>query len=64
VRNGSRWAEPSTEDAARQLRAAYDDPEARAAKAEAAYDFIRRNFSTQAIAKRYGDRLHEILKGL
>ncbi|NDW01320.1 glycosyltransferase [Salipiger sp. PrR002] len=61
VRPGSVWAEPSVEDAARQLRAAYDDPQARTAKAEAAYTHIRENFSAPAIAKRYGGRLREIL---
>ena len=64
VRKGSRWAEPSVEDAARQLRAAYDDPEARKAKAEAAYAHIRKDFSTRAIAERYGARLREILETL
>jgi glycosyltransferase involved in cell wall biosynthesis len=64
VRKGAKWAEPSVDDAARQLRAAYDDPTARAAKADAAYTFIRNNFSATAIAHRYGDRLREILTGL
>lgn len=62
VRKGAKWAEPSIDDAAKQLRAAYDDPAARAAKADAAYTFIRANFSTTAIAQRYGDRLRDILK--
>jgi glycosyltransferase involved in cell wall biosynthesis len=64
VRKGSVWAEPYVEDAARQMRAAYDDPEARRAKALAAYDHIRENFSAKAIAKRYGGRLREILADL
>ncbi|MCR8550880.1 glycosyltransferase [Salipiger sp. P9] len=64
VRPESKWAEPSVEDAARQMRAAYDDPAARLAKADAAYAFIRENFSAQAIAKRYGGRLREILADL
>jgi glycosyltransferase involved in cell wall biosynthesis len=62
VRKGAKWAEPRVEDAARQLRAAYDDPKARLAKAEAAYVHIRDNFSVSAIAKRYGGRLREVLK--
>lgn len=61
VRRGSKWAEPSVESAARQLRAAYDDPAARRARAEAAYDFIRSDFSKAAIARRFGDRLRQIL---
>lgn len=64
VRKGSVWAEPRVADAARQLRAAYDDPAARAAKADAAHATIREQFSVQAIAQRYGDRLRSILKGL
>jgi glycosyltransferase involved in cell wall biosynthesis len=64
VRKDAKWAEPSVEHAAAQLRAAYDNPAARAQKAEAAYSFIRDNFSTTAISRRYGSRLHEILKGL
>ena len=64
VRPGSLWAEPSVEDAARQIRTAYHDPQARAAKAEAAYAHIRANFSAPAIAKRYGGRLREILAQL
>jgi glycosyltransferase involved in cell wall biosynthesis len=64
VRKNAKWAEPSVDDAARQLRAAFDDPSARTAKAEAAYSFIRDNFSATAISHRYGDRLREILKGL
>ncbi|MCA0998658.1 glycosyltransferase family 4 protein [Alloyangia pacifica] len=64
VRPGSLWAEPSVSDAARQLRAAYDDPEARAAKVEAAYSHIRENFSTAPIARRYSERLRQILADL
>ena len=64
VRPGSEWAEPSVDHAAAQLRAAFDDPAARKAKADAAYTFIRDNFSVKAIGKRYGDRLREILAGL
>ncbi len=64
VRPGSKWAEPSVDHAARQLRAAFDDPAQRQARAEAALAHIRKNFSRAAIATRYGDRLREILKGL
>ena len=64
VRKGSVWAEPHVDDAARQMRAAYDDPQARRSKAEAAYAHIRENFSAPAVAKRYGGRLREILAEL
>ena len=62
VRDGSEWAEPRVDHAAAQLRACYDDPTARAAKADKARTFIRRDFSRDAIALRYGDRLRDILK--
>lgn len=64
VREGSLWAEPSVADAARQLRATRDNPEASRAKAEAAYSHIRENFSVDAIAGRYGGRLRDILAEL
>lgn len=64
VRPGSTWAEPDVDDAARQIRAAYDDPAAREARAEAAYAHISQNFSAKAIAQRYGGRLREILDDL
>ena len=64
VRKGSKWAEPSVDSAASQLRAAYDNPEARRAKAEAAYALVRKDFSVEAIGKRYGTRLREILQDL
>jgi glycosyltransferase involved in cell wall biosynthesis len=61
VRKGSVWAEPRVDSAARQLRAVYDDPARARARAEAAYAAIRRDFSVGAIARRYGDRLRQIL---
>jgi glycosyltransferase involved in cell wall biosynthesis len=62
VRDGSEWAEPNVDHAAKQLRTCYDNPDARETKAQAAQDFIRANFSRDAIARRYGDRLREILQ--
>lgn len=62
VRRGQKWADPDIEHAARQLRAVWADPAARAAKAEAAFRNVRANFSPQAIGKRYGARLHQILE--
>lgn len=64
VRPGQKWAEPDVDHAAAQLRACYADPEARAAKARAAREYIRANFSHDAIAKRYGARLRAILDTL
>ena len=61
VRKGSIWAEPSVESAAKQLRATYDNPDQRTAKAQAAQNYIRESFSTEAISQRYGSRLREIL---
>lgn len=64
VRRGSEWAEPRIDHAAAQLRAAYDDPEERERRADAAKTYIKENFSTQAVSKRYGKRMKQILKGL
>jgi glycosyltransferase involved in cell wall biosynthesis len=64
VRKGSRWAEPDVASAAAQLRALYDHPKERQAKALAAQDRVRAQFSRDAIAKRYGERLREILATL
>ncbi|MFQ6549317.1 glycosyltransferase [Aestuariibius sp. 2305UL40-4] len=64
VRPGSKWVEPDLPHAARQLRAAYDDPDARVAKVDAARTLIRKSFSREAIAERYGARLGEILEKL
>jgi glycosyltransferase involved in cell wall biosynthesis len=61
VRKGSVWAEPSVDHAAAQLRAAFDNPEKRAAKAAAAQAHIKADFSATTIAERYGTRLREIL---
>ncbi|UWR24423.1 glycosyltransferase [Sulfitobacter sp. S190] len=62
VRPGAQWAEPSVAHAATQMRAAFDNPDLRKSKADAALSHIRKNFSREAIAQRYGDRLNEILK--
>ncbi|MWD29553.1 glycosyltransferase, partial [Aquicoccus sp. SCR17] len=64
VREGSRWAEPDVADAARQLRAAHDAPEERAARVRAARANIRAHFTAEAVAKRYGGRLRQILSAL
>lgn len=64
MRRGSKWAEPNLEHAAAQMRAVYDDPKTRAKKVRAAQAHIRKNFSVEAIAKRYGKRLDELLKTL
>lgn len=64
VRRGSKWAEPRIDHAAQQLRAAYDQPEERQKRAEAAKQMINQNFSKDAISKRYGARLKQILTKL
>ena len=64
VREGSTWAEPDIDDAARQLRSAHDHPEERRARARTARAHIRAHFSPEAVAQRYGGRLREILKAL
>jgi glycosyltransferase involved in cell wall biosynthesis len=61
VRKGQCWAEPDVDHAARQMRAVYDNPAERAARAEAAFRNVRRNFSAEAIAQRFKARLDEIL---
>ena len=61
VRKGQSWAEPDVDHAAKQLRAVYDNPQERAARAEAAWQNVRNNFSSEAIARRFKARLDEIL---
>ena len=64
VRRGQKWAEPDIAHAARQLRAVYDNPVARAEKVAAAYANVQANFSAKAIGARYESRLTEIIAGL
>lgn len=61
---GQKWAEPDVEDAARVMQAVRQDAEGRAARALAAQENVRRNFSSEAIARRYRARIDEILAGL
>lgn len=63
VRNGQCWAEPDVDHAARQLRAVYDNPAEREARAEAAWRNVRQNFAAEAIARRFKRRLDQILGG-
>lgn len=63
VRPGQHWAEPDEADAARQMRALRADPAEARARAAAARDHVRQNFSADAIARRYRARLDEILGG-
>ncbi|MGR3710843.1 MAG: glycosyltransferase family 4 protein [Alterinioella nitratireducens] len=62
VRKGQKWAEPDHEDAVRQLRAVYDQPEERDRRAQAALALVKEDFSAPAIARRYEARLREILE--
>ena len=59
VRKGQVWAEPDLDHAAAQMRACWADPEARATRAAAARENVQSNFSVDAIAARYGDRLRD-----
>ena len=63
VRPGQKWAEPDLDHAAAQMRALYADPDTRAARTAAALDRVRRDFSQEAIAARYGARMRAILDG-
>lgn len=64
VRKGQKWAEPDHEDAVRQLRAVYDQPEERNRRARAALALVKEDFAAPAIARRYEARLREILNSV
>lgn len=64
VRPGQKWAEPDVADAARQMRAVFDDPAEARRRADAARAFVHDAFGEEAISARYGARLHEILVGI
>lgn len=59
---GQKWAEPKIESAAGAMREVYENKELREQKAKKAQEFLRKNFSIDAIAKRYKRRIEEILK--
>lgn len=61
VPEGSTWADPDLDEAARQLRAIHDDPAARALRCAEALRNVTENFSPQAVALRYEARLRQIL---
>ena len=61
VRPGQHWAEPDIAHAAAQMRALYDQPEERAARAARAQARIRRDFSPEAVGARYAARLRPLL---
>lgn len=64
VREGQKWARPDIADAATQMRRIFECPDTRATKAEAAREFVHRQFSPQAIGSRYRTRLDEIESNL
>ena len=64
VRPGQHWAEPDLDHAAAQMRALYENPDLRAARARAAHTRVRRDFSQGTIARRYGARMAQILDDL
>lgn len=58
---GQQWAEPDVSHAAQQMRAVYVNPSERVDRAAAAKEFIKRNFSPEAVGARYAARLNEIM---
>ncbi len=58
---GQQWAEPSHEDAVKQMREIVGNAEERERRALTAQTFVRANFSVEPIAGRYKARLEEIL---
>lgn len=57
---GARWAEPDVDEAARLLRAVYDDPAAARARGVAARDHVTELLSRKAVGARLRERLEEI----
>ncbi len=64
VKPGQRWADPSVDDAATQMRSCYEDEGLRAKRAEAGRELVASEFSVAAIARRYKARLEAIFAEL
>lgn len=64
VRPGQKWAEPDIDHAARQLYAVYEYETLRDERANRALKNVRENFSADAIALRYEERLKKIFANL
>ena len=58
---GQRWAEPSLSDAAAKMRECFENKTLRHARAEAARKYVDAKFSTQAVSRRWEERLDAIL---
>ena len=61
-RQGERWAEPSQEDAIRQMRRVANEPDLRRSLGERARQDCARCLSPQAVADLIGSRLQKILR--
>ena len=61
---GQKWAEPDVTDAARAMRAVWDQPKQRAARIAAARRNVQEYFTAAAIGARYKARLDEIFADL
>jgi glycosyltransferase involved in cell wall biosynthesis len=57
---GRRWAEPSVEHAARQMKAVTENADLRGMRASTAQRRVYENFSLDAVARRFQARLEEI----
>jgi glycosyltransferase involved in cell wall biosynthesis len=57
---GARWAEPDTADAARLMRAVFDDRDAAASMAARGRELIERDFSTEAVGEIAARRLEAL----
>ncbi|WOE69445.1 glycosyltransferase family 4 protein [Hydrogenimonas thermophila] len=61
---GQKWAEPKIDSAAKAMREVFENQELRIQKAQNAKAYIQENFSIDAIAQRYKNRVNEIIRGL
>ena len=61
---GQKWANPKHESAVLAMKEAYEFPEIRQLKADTAQEFVKQNFSMDAIAKRYRTRVDDIINSL
>lgn len=61
VRPGQKWAKPDIASAAQQMLSVYTDPTARKKKVGMAHRIVTKNFSAEAISKRYSKRLRQII---
>lgn len=62
VSPGQQWAVPRIDSAAEQMRLVYDEATERRARAERAKANVRSNFSVESVARRFENRLSEILE--